>query len=60
MLYFILYKKKKDTDYKTFTNVIFDNEKEANDFGKRSMKRGYIHKIVEYNNQNHDRYWNER
>ena len=40
-----------------FTNIIFNTEKEANDFGKKSMKRGFEHKIVEYNNENFDRYW---
>ena len=40
-----------------FTNVVFDNEKEAEDFGKKSMKRGFEYKIVEYNNENFKRYW---
>ena len=57
MLYFVLFKKKKDKEYKMFTNIIFNTEKEANDFGKKSMKRGYIHKIVEYNKENYNRYW---
>ena len=60
MLYFVLYKNKKEKDYETFTNVIFDNEKEANEFGKKSMKRNYEHKVLEYNKNNHDRYWNEK
>ena len=57
MLYFIIFKKKKDKGYKMFTNVIFNNEKEAEDFGKKSMKRGFEHKVVEYNNENFKRYW---
>ena len=57
MLYFILYKNKKEKDYKMFTNIIFNKEKEAEDFGRRSMKRGYEHKIVEYTSENIDRYW---
>ena len=40
-----------------FTNVIFNNEKEAEDFGKKSMKRGFEHKVVEYNSENYGRYW---
>ena len=32
-----------------FTNIIFSDEKEAELFGKKSMKRGYEYKIVEYN-----------
>ena len=57
MLYFIVFKNKKDNDYRMYTNVIFNNEKEADDFGKRSMKRGYEHKVVEYTSENIDRYW---
>ena len=60
MLYFVLYKNKKEKDYETFTNVIFSSEKEANDFGKKSMKRGFEHKVIEYNSENYDRYWNEQ
>ena len=57
MLYFVLYKNKKEKDYKMFSNTLFDNEKEAEHFGKSSMKRGYEHKIIEYNKENNDRYW---
>jgi hypothetical protein len=58
MLYFVIYKQKKEKEYKMFTNMVFDKEKEAEDFGKKSMKRGYVYKIVEYNKENYDRYWN--
>ena len=57
MLYFVLYKNKKEKDYETFTNVLFNSEKEANDFGKKSMKRGFEHKVIEYNKNNIDKYW---
>ena len=57
MLYFIVFRNKKDNDYKMYTNIIFNNEKEADDFGKRSMKRGFEYKIVEYNNENFKKYW---
>ena len=40
-----------------FTNQIFDDIKEADSFGQKSMKRGYEHKVVEYNNDNYERYW---
>ena len=59
-LYFVVFKNKKDNDYKLFTNTIFDKEKEADDFGKKSMKRGFEYKVVEYNSENYDRYWNEQ
>ena len=57
MLYFVLYKNKKEKDYETFTNVLFNSEKEANDFGKKSMNRGFEHKVVEYNESNINKYW---
>ena len=57
MLFFVIFKNKKDKEYRMFTNVIFNNEKEAEDFGKKSMMRGFEHKIVEYNNENFERYW---
>ena len=57
ILYFVIFKKKKDKKYKMFTNIIFNNEKEAEDFGRKSMKRGFEHKIVEYNSENYERYW---
>ena len=57
ILYFIIFKNKKDLEYRMFTNIIFDKEKEAEDFGKKSMKRGFEYKIIEYNNENYERYW---
>ena len=57
ILFFVIFKKKKDKEYKMFTNIIFNNEKEAEDFGRKSMKKGFEHKIVEYNNENYKRYW---
>ena len=59
-LYFVVFKNKKDNDYKLFSNIIFDKEKEADEFGKKSMKRGYEHKVLDYNSDNHSRYWNEK
>jgi len=57
MLYFVIFKNKKDKDYRMFTNTIFSVEKEAQNFAKKSMKRNYEYKVVEYNKQNYDRYW---
>ena len=59
-LYFIIFKNKKDKEYKLFTNTIFDKEKDADEFGKKSMKRGYEHKVLDYNKENHSRYWDEK
>ena len=57
ILYFVIFKKKKDKEYTLFTNVVFDNEKEADEFGRKSMRRGFEHKIVEYNSEDYERYW---
>ena len=35
----------------------FKSKKEAEDFGRKSMKRGFEHKVVEYNSENYERYW---
>ena len=59
-LYFIVFKNKKDKDYKLFSNTVFDKEKDAEEFGKKSMKRNYEYKILDYNKENYDRYWNEK
>ena len=60
MLYFVVFKNKKDKEYKLFNNTIFDKENEAEEFGRKSMKRGFEHKVLEYNSENHNRYWNEK
>ena len=57
MIYFIVFKNKKDNDYRMYTNVVFNNEKEADDFGRRSMRRGFEHKAIEYNSENYKKYW---
>ena len=59
-LYFIIFKNKKDKDYKLFSNTVFDKEKDAEEFGKKSMKRNYEYKILDYNKENYDRYWSEK
>jgi len=59
-LYFVIFKNKKDKEYKLFSNNVFDKEKDAEEFGKKSMKRGYEHKVLDYNKENHNRYWNEK
>jgi len=57
MLYFVVFKKKKDKDYRMFSNILFNSEKETEDFGRKSMKRGFEHKVLEYNSENYERYW---
>ena len=59
-LYFVVFKNKKDNDYKLFNNTLFDDEKKAEHFGKTSMKSGFEHKVVEYHSEPFDRYWNDQ
>ena len=59
-LYFVVFKNKKDNDYKLFANEIFDDERKANDFGRKSMKRGFEHKVLEFTKDNMDRYWYDK
>ena len=59
-LYFIIFKSKKEKGYKLFTNTIFDKEIDANEFGRKSMKRGFEYKVLEYNKDNMDKYWYDK
>jgi len=56
-MYFIIFKKKTEKKYKLFTNTIFSEEKEAEEFGRKSMKRNEKYKVVEYTIENLDDYW---
>jgi len=57
MIFFTLFKKKVDKEFRMFTNLIFDNEKTAEEFTSKSTKRGFEFKVVEYNKENYERYW---
>jgi hypothetical protein len=57
MIFFTLFKKKVDKEFRMFSNIIFDNEKTAEEFADKSMKRGFEFKVVEYNNENYRKYW---
>ena len=56
-MYFIIFKKKPDKKYRLFTNTIFSEEKEAAEFGRKSMKRNEKYKVMEYTIENLDDYW---
>ena len=58
-LYFVVFMNKKDNEYSLFSNNVFDEEKKEEYFGKKSMKRGFEHKVLEYNNDNVKRYWHD-
>ena len=55
-MYFIIHKPK--DKFTSFTNIIFNTEDEAVDFGKRNkFKKNIQWKAVEYNAENIDKYW---
>ena len=56
-MYFIIFKKKTEKKYRLFTNNIFSEEKEAEEFGRKSMKRTEQYKVMEYTIENLDDYW---
>ena len=56
-MYFIIFKKKNEKKYRLFTNTIFSQEKEAEEFGRKSMKRNEKYKVIEYTIENLDDYW---
>ena len=56
-MYFVIFKKKNEKKYKLYTNTIFSEEKEAEEFGRKSMKRNEQYKVVEYTIENIDDYW---
>lgn len=56
-MYFIIFKNKNEKKYKLYTNTIFSEEKEAEEFGRKSMKRNEQYKVVDYDKKNHDKYW---
>ena len=56
-MYFVIFKKKKDKDYRLFTNTVFSQEKNAEEFAKKSMKRTEEYKVMEYTVENLDDYW---
>ena len=60
ILYFVVFINKKDNDYRLFSNEVFSLEKNAEEFGKKSMKRNYEYKVLEYNTINYERYWNDK
>jgi hypothetical protein len=56
-MYFIIFKKKTENKYRLFTNTIFSEEKEAEEFGRKSMKRNEKYKVMEYTIENLDDHW---
>ena len=50
-------KKQKDIEFNLFTNQIFHEQKDAEEFARKSKKRGQEFKVVEYTQENLDDYW---
>ena len=57
-MYFVIFKKKNEDKYRLYTNTIFSEEKEAKQFAKKSMKRNEKYKVVYYDKENYNKYWN--
>jgi len=55
-MYFVIFKKKNEDKYRLYSNTIFSEEKEAEIFGKKSMKRNEKYKVVDYVNIDHHNY----
>ena len=56
-MYFIIFKKQKDKEFNLFTNQIFHEQKDAEEFALKSKKRGQKFEVLEYNTDNLDKYW---
>ena len=48
------------SEFDVLSAVCDANLERAEEFGKKSMKRGYEHKVLDYNSENHNKYWNEK
>jgi len=57
-MYFIIHKNKDKHRYTSFSNEIFNTEKEAQEYGKRNkFKKDIQWKAIEYNAENIKKYW---
>ena len=57
-MYFIIQKNKNQHRYTSFSNEIFNTEKEAINYGERNkFKKNIQWKAVEYNEENINKYW---
>jgi hypothetical protein len=55
MMYFVIYKY--ENNFTKYTNEIFETEKEAKEFAKKSLSKKDEWRVVEYNKDNFDKYW---
>jgi hypothetical protein len=56
-MYFIIWKPINEHRFKYFTNEIFQTEEDAVDYGKRNKFCKSKWKVIEYNEENYNKYW---
>ena len=54
-MYFIIFKP--EHRYRMYTNQIFSTEEDALEFAKKSFKRIDNWRVVDYDNENYNKYW---
>jgi hypothetical protein len=55
-MYFVIFEK--NNKFILFSNQVFGNELDAISFAERSFKKKDVWKVVPYNSENYDKYWN--
>jgi hypothetical protein len=56
-MWFIIFKKQTEKGWRLFTNQIFAEQKDAEEFALKSKKRGQKFEVLEYSIGNLDKYW---
>ena len=56
-MWFIIFKKQTEKGWRLFTNQIFAEQKDAEEFALKNKKRGQKFEVVEYSTNNLDKYW---
>lgn len=56
-MYFIIWKPISEHRFRYFTNEIFQTEEDAVDYGKRNKFCKSKWKVIEYNEENYNKYW---
>ena len=55
-MYFVIFEK--NNKFILYSNQVFGNELDAISFAERSFKKKDVWKVVPYNSENYDKYWN--
>lgn len=56
-MWFIIFKKDNEKGWRLYTNQIFNEQENAEEFATKSKKRGQKFDVIEYNIANLDEYW---